>query len=479
MKRITGMILSVLLAVSLVCPAASAASYYTDVPEGRWYTEAVNYVTERGLFGGIGGGLFDPSGSATRAMFVTVLSRVAGANVDRAPSAGFTDVPAGAWYTKAVDWACAEGYADGTGENTFSPNEPITREEIAVILGRYCTAGNDRAMWRFSGKADYADAAEISAEAINSVGYMRAIGLMEGSGGKFYPRSNLNRAETATIFMRLDQLVSGEPSFTLTTNSFLFKTFKDGSSYDVFINGEASSANKAYINGNDSQAGVNGFGYYAFKSSDPAVIQVDSSGHLLGPATLAENDTPVSTYIEVVNLLDGTRDRVEVTVVSVEKREYIDDDYIYVVDDDFIAAYAEAAVGYINQYRAAEGVPPVTLDVEAQECINERCKQLSVTPGHNGEKTFELQKQYGQAGRFGPENIWDDNFITPKGATYGLTKNGMSFVTPEELARAFVTACAKSRGHYDTMTLNTPNATRVAVGFYAGKYGHCAMWFGE
>lgn len=454
MKRITGMILSVLLAVSLVCPAASAASYYTDVPEGRWYTEAVNYVTERGLFGGIGGGLFDPSGSATRAMFVTVLSRVAGANVDRAPSAGFTDVPAGAWYTKAVDWACAEGYADGTGENTFSPNEPITREEIAVILGRYCTAGNDRAMWRFSGKADYADAAEISAEAINSVGYMRAIGLMEGSGGKFYPRSNLNRAETATIFMRLDQLVSGAPSFTITTPSFHFETsIYDLDDYETIVNGESFDLNAAVIKGNDSQGGVNGFSYYTFKSSDPSVIQVDKYGNLSAPVRLDKGDAPVSAYIEVVNLLDGTRDRVEVTVSARDPSGW------YVVDEDYLAAYRAEALRLVNELRAEAGVGPVTYEPAAQDYLDARTKVLVTDFSHAS--AIEVNAQYGNI-EFGSENI----ALVPTG--YKETQDGGYVISnsPEEMAAQAIHLWEISPGHYFTMTLPTPHFTRMCIGLY-------------
>lgn len=78
-------------------------SCFSDVPDNVWYKNAVDYVAENELFAGNGDGTFSPKGSMTRAMFVTVLSRIADADVSTASDAGFDDV-SNTWYTDCVNW---------------------------------------------------------------------------------------------------------------------------------------------------------------------------------------------------------------------------------------------------------------------------------------------------------------------------------------------------------------------------------------
>ena len=77
----------------------------------------------------------------TRAMFVTVLAKIAEANVSSAPDAGFMDVPQN-WYTDYVNWAFDNGYVAGTSDTTFEPNKAINRQQIAVILRNYLQIEN-------------------------------------------------------------------------------------------------------------------------------------------------------------------------------------------------------------------------------------------------------------------------------------------------------------------------------------------------
>ena len=73
----------------------------------------------------------------TRAEFVTMLANLAGADVSKTSSAGFTDVVKGAWYEGNVDWAVANGIVSGYGDGRFGPNDQITREQMAVMLDKF------------------------------------------------------------------------------------------------------------------------------------------------------------------------------------------------------------------------------------------------------------------------------------------------------------------------------------------------------
>ncbi len=103
-KRILFMALALAMMVSVLPFSAHAVAVdFSDVPDNAWYKDAVDYVAENELFSGNGDGTFSPKGSMTRAMFVTVLTKIADADVSRASDAGFDDVP-NTWYTDCVNW---------------------------------------------------------------------------------------------------------------------------------------------------------------------------------------------------------------------------------------------------------------------------------------------------------------------------------------------------------------------------------------
>ncbi|MBE6966056.1 MAG: DUF4430 domain-containing protein, partial [Ruminococcaceae bacterium] len=111
---------------------------FADVPDGAWYKNAVEFAVENKLFNGVSEKEFAPSASMTRAMLVTVLHRMADAEAD-VKNHSFEDVPEGQWYSDAVAWATANGIATGMSEVRFAPDEGITREQMAAILYRYAS----------------------------------------------------------------------------------------------------------------------------------------------------------------------------------------------------------------------------------------------------------------------------------------------------------------------------------------------------
>ena len=212
-RKIAGLLLAGAMTVNIAAVSTAAhAAAFTDVPDDAWYSQAVDYAVSHGMFSGTGADTFSPSTPMTRGMIVVVLSNVAKADVSSAKDASFSDVQPSDWYADAIDWAYEQGYVSGTGANTFSPNSVVTRAQIAVILSNYLHSINAD-LEEDGNSAAFNDIAAIPSWALEGVKYVQAIGLMAGdSAGNFNPNKELTRAETATVFMRMDQKLNGDTS---------------------------------------------------------------------------------------------------------------------------------------------------------------------------------------------------------------------------------------------------------------------------
>ena len=170
---------------------------YADVAADAWYYDAVWYVTENGLMSGYGNGSFGPNSNLSRAQLAQILYNREGAPAVTSGSA-FTDVPSGAWYAPAVTWAAAQNVVAGYGNGMFGPNDPITREQLAVMLWRYagCPAASGTA-W------DFADADSVSAWAQDALRWAVEQGIVSGKdGGVLATKDCATRAEAAAMLMR-------------------------------------------------------------------------------------------------------------------------------------------------------------------------------------------------------------------------------------------------------------------------------------
>ena len=190
-------------------PESPSASAFTDVSERDWFYDGVAYVVWNGLMQGVGGGKFAPSGTTTRGMIVTILYRLEGKPT--VSQSTFTDVAAGQWYADAISWAAANQIVDGYGNNSFGPNDNITREQIATILYRYAVhKGYD-----VSGLANlsgYNDAETMHNWALTAMRWANHEGLITGrTTTTLVPSGTTTRAEAATILMRFCQNVAGLP----------------------------------------------------------------------------------------------------------------------------------------------------------------------------------------------------------------------------------------------------------------------------
>ncbi len=172
--------------------------YFDDFSDckDKWYHEAVDYAVANSLMNGVGEGKFDPSGSMTRAMIVTVLYRAAGSPEVAEPST-FTDVLEGQWYSDAIAWAQDNGIVNGISETEFAPMANVTREQIAAILWRY--VGSPEAEADLS---SFKDVGSISGYAVDAITWAVSEGILNGDNGNLKPVANATRAEFACIIMR-------------------------------------------------------------------------------------------------------------------------------------------------------------------------------------------------------------------------------------------------------------------------------------
>ena len=119
-----------------VKPAAAApASRFTDIPAGAYYADAVNWAVQNGITTGVTETTFVPDGPCHRGHAATFIWRAKGSPAPRSDSNPYTDVADGPFY-KAILWASWSGIMKGTSGTTFGPKDPCTRAEALTYLCR-------------------------------------------------------------------------------------------------------------------------------------------------------------------------------------------------------------------------------------------------------------------------------------------------------------------------------------------------------
>lgn len=173
---------------------------YNDVVAGDWFAEAVNYVTLTGRMNGTGDG-FSPNSNLTRAQMATVLYRMAG-EPEGTIENPFSDVADGQWYTDAVVWAAETGITVGTSENTFNPNDNVTREQMATFLYRFAEYESLDPIEVTGDLSAFPDADEVSEFATEAMTWAVGQKIIAGVDGNLAPDGTATRAQVATVLMR-------------------------------------------------------------------------------------------------------------------------------------------------------------------------------------------------------------------------------------------------------------------------------------
>jgi len=175
---------------------------FTDLDKSLWYHDGIHWALENGVMKGVGNNLFNPNGTTSRAMIVTMLHRMEGEpKSDYAMT--FKDVEDGKWYTEAIRWAAENGIVEGYTKEKFGPTDDLTREQLATILYRYAKLKGQgfTGMWAFP--LNFDDASDVSGWANEAMCWMTMNGVIQGTGdNKLSPKGNATRAQVATMLMR-------------------------------------------------------------------------------------------------------------------------------------------------------------------------------------------------------------------------------------------------------------------------------------
>ena len=204
--RLMAILLAIITVLSVLPMSALAANAsFTDVPEKAWFYEPVTYMAENSYMSGAGG-KFSPNQTTTRAMFVTVLGRIAGVDQNQYKNTcTFRDVKKD-WAEPYIAWAAENKIVNGLGDNKFAPNNYVTREQAALILFNYLKRNYTLTVSdEFLNKAP--DKANVSSWALEAMKWATSAALMRGDGGgTLRPRYSATRAEIAAIFKRFIEI---------------------------------------------------------------------------------------------------------------------------------------------------------------------------------------------------------------------------------------------------------------------------------
>ena len=200
-------LLALALLTGLAMPAMATHHSFSDVRDSQWYSDAVQFVYENNIMGGVGNNQFNPQGNLTRAQVTALLFRVhnertANAQDDR--NNNFIDV-GDTWYAPYVTWAFNNNIVLGTSPTTFNPHGNITRQEFATMVYRYAmslTVFRDMevpsAQW-----SQFTDRGQIAAWAYPALRWMNWQGIVTGtSATTINPTGTATRADAAVMMMR-------------------------------------------------------------------------------------------------------------------------------------------------------------------------------------------------------------------------------------------------------------------------------------
>lgn len=200
MRKQLSLALAAILTVStMILPAGAAGSRFTDVPEGHWAFESVEYAVDKGYFSGTSEDTFSPDTTMTRAMLWTVLARMD----DYTGTAG----PDDPWYQNGRDWAMANGISDGT-----NPDGNITREQFATMLYNFAKHTGKNTDKSSSVLNQYSDRGDIASYAVDAMAWAVTQGIISGtSSTTITPAGLATRSQAAVMLMRFDKVGEGTP----------------------------------------------------------------------------------------------------------------------------------------------------------------------------------------------------------------------------------------------------------------------------
>ena len=217
-RRITAIATAIILVCSMTHSAAFAHST-TDTSTNsqtasgetfqdigtHWAKDYINALAAMKIINGTSETTFSPNQTMTRGMFITIIGRMASVSINDMQEAvsklPFSDVKPDAYYAPYVAWALNNKIVSGVSENAFAPDQEITRQEMCVMMFNMVTFAGLTIEPGYK-PVSFNDSNLISGWAVQSVGVLSAVGLIEGYNGNFNPKGLSTRAEAATVIAK-------------------------------------------------------------------------------------------------------------------------------------------------------------------------------------------------------------------------------------------------------------------------------------
>lgn len=178
-----------------------SGSQFADVTKADWYYEAVEYVQQKGMLSGTSDSMFSPNVTTTRGMLFTILYRLEGSPETKMKD--FTDVSPEDWYAKAVSWAAESGIASGYGDGKIGAEDPITREQMVVMLRNYGKFKGYDTTAEGSSLSSFRDGKSVSPWASDALAWAVSQNLVTGdTESNIQPNGSATRGQVAAILMR-------------------------------------------------------------------------------------------------------------------------------------------------------------------------------------------------------------------------------------------------------------------------------------
>ena len=197
---------AVLHIVTVMPPVLQTGSTYSDLPISFWAYDAVSYLSSLGTITGYPNGTFRPDSEITKGEFISILSKALKLPAYHPPSPDFSDVLPTDWYYGSVESAVYAGVVHGNGNNTFAPDNPITREELASVLVQ-ALGKQDEARASMDDKTGFIDDGSIASWARGFMAVAVKNGLIKGyRDNSIRPQENATRAEACVTIMNFMNL---------------------------------------------------------------------------------------------------------------------------------------------------------------------------------------------------------------------------------------------------------------------------------
>lgn len=436
MKRLLSVVLALTLCMGLSAPALAARTF-TDVPADYWAHDAIQYVTDEGLFSGTSGSTFTPGGTMTRAMLWVVLARMDG--VDTSATNG------GAWYQTGLDWAVEAGISDGT-----NANGSITRAQFAAMLYRYAQYAGANTAADTSMLDKFTDAGSIPSYAVEPLAWAVENGIVSGtSATEVSPSGSATRAQVATMLMRYEQKF-GDSQEAADPGETVTEPEQPSSEYTMklaLMNHNLSVGDRVVADVNTIPSTAKENLTFTFSSSNPTVATVEPySGNNFscqitavspGTATITARDANGVEATLTVTVTDASTS----TPGTSGGGDYAD------VKDEIIEL--------TNEVRAENGAAPLAKSDLLMEIAQQRA-----------EESAEMQKT--DHGR--PNGTSMYTIFAEYGLDFTTIQFGENLATSTDLdAQLVVNALKESDGHFKTMVAS--NKTLIGVGVAYGNDG--------